>query len=339
MSEVERNVIEFKSEFQFLEKRITDQPGATGFTESMRSRTYEPFENRMFDLEKELNRQKELIRSMEMELPRIQTSSINSEKTCNRVAEDSIKLTQKIKSDISKIEKLCVATAEEMRDKNKENKRPKQDFGAFEKKIDTKVTKAINGMHDILKKYLGIRQQDYKTKNLNGQKTKKRMNHHKSPISASGTTLNFQSSQDEPLRDVNEDSISKITPTVMLGTDQTLNDLQTIFEPTNAKKKAKRNKSASNKNSRSITPRPKSKGMKHSRSENVSLRLSPAPSSRVMEASTKKSVKKKNKQEVKQNKIYETESTKDIQGTEQRITDRRNRLEKIYQEITEKRNK
>ena len=58
-----------------------------------------------------------------------------------------------------------------------------------------------------------------------------------------------------------------------------------------------------------------------------------------MESSTKKSVKKKNKKEVKQKKATESESAKELGGTETRLTDRRNRLEKIYQEITDKRRK
>jgi len=43
-----------------------------------------------------------------------------------------------------------------MRDRNTENKKPKLDLGSFEKKIDAKVTKAINGMHDLMKKYIGV---------------------------------------------------------------------------------------------------------------------------------------------------------------------------------------
>lgn len=160
-------MVEQTGEFQFLEKRIADRPAGTGLSESIRSRNFDPLEDRLVDLEQELNLQKDLIKSMEMELPRIQTTSINSERTCARVADDSMKLTQKIKADIAKIEQLCVATAEEMRDRNTENKKPKLDLGSFEKKIDAKVTKAINGMHDLMKKYIGVvRQQDAKKQAL-----------------------------------------------------------------------------------------------------------------------------------------------------------------------------
>lgn len=213
---------------------------------------------------------------MEAELPKIQTAAVEAENASNRLA-------TKTKKAVSDIRKLALATAEDV---NSKNKKP---LGKIEKKIEKKVTKAINGMHEVMKKYItAASSPDLQLQASLGSKSK--LGSEKSP------KFSTMSSAENPLL-------------------SSLQDLQAILEQTSTRstKRSKRNKSSISerkKRGRSSTSRVKSK--RDHRSRSYSMGHSPIATlkSQAMESKIKTAIKSIKSREAKENRIRSSISAK-----------------------------
>ena len=347
---MENKILDTQTDYSFLEKKMAtvSSPNKSRRGDSLykEQTADENVEERLFNLEKELNKQSNYIKNVIDKdigsLSEIRAMAQSAESTANRIGEDCLHRIAETKKSIREIETLAMATAEEVREKTKAS----SDLPTFERRMEGKVKRAINQMHDLIKRYIST---DVKLPSATSNSKRKGTVSPKRQVSISPTKKSGSPSPRSSFRQKRDKSLTEIEEqfrgsfgSMSHKNNQSDRSLGAILNEPQSKS-SRRPKSEivkSQSKRRSSTPNPKQKKSSRSRSKSTksinNSMLSPAGTtikSRQMEAAMKAKIKDRKKAENKENRSLSArrKSAKSIK------TPRKSKLEKIYQEITAKR--